>query len=654
MAAISSNEGGGELWFSCNDINDCLLTEFQIGEESIQGTVNSATPVTPESILIELPMSPEQSEIALIPDIIDELQIDLRYQDDVIGISRPDLQVTIIIAQSTTVIEFEGDSNPTDGISSLYYVEDEPLENGGDRLLWPEESIRVLLQFEVERPGTWQLNLRGASYMFLDIIWSEDVEARNIDEPSSDGDPRATDLETNHYGALVEDERDCWRFDVSDHEVLRITFVWEIVPSEIEQSHGQPDLILPDRRLAPSPDLETEVTNGESRITWQWRALPAGEYDMCIGGRLNAFQPYQWAGIIAFEGIGPTSPEEFGYSSYEWEGLGMKADKNGAEELGAASGMMALILSFAFLVGLIIEFRKDTTSKPIRYGLFVPGLLILLLGGVISPLWAIGGELQSSDEMSLEELIEVRLDQLWHASHPGTPASSRALHVGATFGMLDGEDLSVRLVADAAWPLDDGRWQLHIPQIYELDLESLIFAKVAEKGARSSGDNSLDSHSRSFILLSARTLILDLLMLEALLVVDELPDSNVIHLDAEMVKSSSSGTIQDPTWGTRPADISEGRWKLMQENLYPYLISISLLDGDRDDLDFRIKFNNDIDHNLLYSTTAVQPNTPLLESQHLWIIAGISLAAIGIFAENRRRNNAKQILNQMVSENMWN
>jgi hypothetical protein len=92
----------------------------------------------------------------------------------------------------------------------------------------------------------------------------------------------------------------------------------------------------------------------------------------------------------------------------------------------------------------------------------------------------------------------------------------------------------------------------------------------------------------------------------------------------------------------------------MQENLYPYLISITLLDGDIDDLEFRIQFNNDVDHNLLYSTSAVQPNMPLLESQHLWIIAGISLAAIGIFAENRRRNKAKLILNQIVSENMWN
>ena len=64
-------------------------------------------------------MAPKQTEIALIPQEIDELQIDLRYQDDLVGVSRPDLEVTIIIAQSTTVIEFEGDSNPADGMQGV-------------------------------------------------------------------------------------------------------------------------------------------------------------------------------------------------------------------------------------------------------------------------------------------------------------------------------------------------------------------------------------------------------------------------------------------------------------------------------------------------------------------------------------------------------
>ena len=315
---------------------------------------------------------------------------------------------------------------------------------------------------------------------------------------------------------------------------------------------------------------------------------------------------------------------------------------------------MVLILSLAVLVGLFIEVREDTTSKAIRFGIFVPGVLVLILGGIISPLWAISGEVQSSDEDSLDDLIDKRLDQLWHASHPSTPASSRSLHVGATFGMLDGETLSVRLESDAAWPLDDGRWQLHIPALYELDFEAIIFAKVAEKGTNRPVDDMLDSHSRTFILLAARTLMLDILMLEALLVVDEVPDSNVIHFKTEMKQSGSLGLIQDPTWGTRPIDIPEGRWRLMQDNLYPNLISITMLDGAKDDLEFRVQINNVMDHNLMYSTDSVQPSEPLLESQYLWVIAGVFLVVIGIGIENRRRNKAKQILKQLVAENMWN
>ena len=652
-AAIDSQDGGGELWFSCNDINDCSLTEFHTGEESISGSVNSATPFSPSTVFIELPMTPSQTEIALIPEEIEELQIDLRYQDDLVGLSRPDLEVTVIIAESTTVIEFQGDSNPADGIQGVYKVNDEPLELAGDRLLWPGEEIRILLQFEVERPGTWQLNLRGASYMFLDIIWSEDVNSRDVDEPSSYASPRQTELDTVHYGALVEDDWDCWSFDVENHEILTITIEWEEVPSEIEQNHGRPDLILPDNRLAPAPELETEVSNGVTKSTWVWRALPVGEYDFCIGGKLNSFQPYKWVGLIAFESLGPTSPDGFDYSSWKWQGYGMKADQYGSVDLDGTSGIMVLVLSFALLLGLVIELRTETTSKAVRFGIFIPGVLVLFLGGIVSPMWAIAGEMPSSDEMTLDDLIESRLDQIWHASHPNAPASSRALHVGSTFGMLDGETLSLRLVADSAWPLDDGRWQLHIPEFYELDFESKIFAKVAEKSDTSPVDDLLDSHSRSFILLASRTLLLDILMLEALLVVDDLPSSNIILFQTEMVESSKLGTIQEPAWGTRPIDVPEGRWRLMQENLYPNMMSIILLDGIKDDLEFKIKIDTEINHNLMYASNSVKPSEPLLESQYVWVIVGVALVMLGIGIENKRRTNAKNILSQFALENKW-
>ena len=92
----------------------------------------------------------------------------------------------------------------------------------------------------------------------------------------------------------------------------------------------------------------------------------------------------------------------------------------------------------------------------------------------------------------------------------------------------------------------------------------------------------------------------------------------------------------------------------MQDNLYPSLISITMLDGVKDDLDFRVQFSTDIDHGLLYSTDSVNPSAPLLESQYIWVIGGITLSIIGIGLENKRRRNAKQMLEQMTSGTIWN
>ena len=92
----------------------------------------------------------------------------------------------------------------------------------------------------------------------------------------------------------------------------------------------------------------------------------------------------------------------------------------------------------------------------------------------------------------------------------------------------------------------------------------------------------------------------------------------------------------------------------MQENLYPNLISITMLDGIKDDLEFRVQIDTEIDHNLMYSTESVQPASPLLESQYMWVIAGIVLVVLGISIENRRRSKAKQILQQFAADNKWN
>ena len=73
----------------------------------------------------------------------------------------------------------------------------------------------------------------------------------------------------------------------------------------------------------------------------------------------------------------------------------------------------------------------------------------------------------------------------------------------------------------------------------------------------------------------------------------------------------------------------------------------------KDDLEFRIKIDNKINHNLMYSSNSVKPSEPLLESQYVWVIAGIALILLGIGIENKRRTNAKNILSQFALENKW-
>ena len=79
----------------------------------------------------------------------------------------------------------------------------------------------------------------------------------------------------------------------------------------------------------------------------EW-ALPVGEYDFCMGGKIERFNPYKWAGLLAFESLGPTSPEEFDYSSWEWQGYGMKADEYGAKDLDSTSGVMILYFQLQY------------------------------------------------------------------------------------------------------------------------------------------------------------------------------------------------------------------------------------------------------------------------------------------------------------------
>ena len=87
-ASLTDSENGGILYFSCDSDEDCQLTPTPIGEEVISGSVQ-ANPLMTESVAIEFEMSPGQNELAVLPEVIDELFIDLRVQGDAVGIYTP-------------------------------------------------------------------------------------------------------------------------------------------------------------------------------------------------------------------------------------------------------------------------------------------------------------------------------------------------------------------------------------------------------------------------------------------------------------------------------------------------------------------------------------------------------------------------------------
>jgi len=641
QANLNQSTDGGELFLSCVQDNECFLTPVASGEDIISNTV-FASPAQPDTVTLEFEMDPQQKELALLPSTLTSLIIDLRFTGEFSGANKPELELSLIVASTVTTWNFEAEVIPSASTSSPYTLEDEPLNLNGERLLWPGQTVRLRMTFVLDRPGTWELHLRGASSLNLEIPWSEDVDARNTDEPSSDLEPQSTDFETIHYGALLENDRDCWTFTIEQHELLNIYLEWESVPIEIQQSHGLPDLIQPSGRLSPAPDVVVKENDESTRTTYRWRALPLGEYIFCIGGTAGKFQPYLWTGQLAFEGMGPLSPNDFDGKAFYPSGTALLGDENEAVSL-TQSGFGILFISFLALIGFGVDSFRNSTSRLLRFSVFTPGVIFLLIGGVFHPMWVLGEEVQTESEIQLDELIEMRLQQLWDVSYPGVPEQVLITHTGATWGMLDGDNLQLRLLVKEAQPLPDGRWQLIVPELQELRLDQAIFSQVARGGVQTTDEGMLEQQTVRFILLAGRSLLLDLLMLEAMMVVDEPPKSSVFHVDFDMVDAPATGSINVPAWATRPASVSANDWVLLQGALFPEQISVSLCDCDLDQLDIRFIQSTGFDVGDIPQQINIENASGLIGFSMPVALLGLFLCTFASRTEYQRRQKAKAL-----------
>ena len=649
QASLTDDANGGKLFLSCVSDDECLLTPVPTGEEIISGSVQ-ANPVSTETVAIEFDMFPEQTELALLPDAMDELVIDLRVQGDVLGLYRPEMDVRVIIGSSVTNLESDGETTPATS-TEPYRWTDEPLNLDDGRLLWPEETVRIRVTFTLDRPSTWEFHLRESSFIELDIGWSDNIAAKDVDEPTSALQPKPTGLDEIHRGALVDVEDDCWSFNVQEHEILRILIQWESVPLELQQSNGVHRLRTSNGMQVATPEVVTQSEDDEILTTYRWRALDPGDYVFCLKGQIDRYQPYVWSGLYAVESSGPTDSSEFtGKVVYEANFFDFSTDEEVDLEPHSSLILLPSIIALLFFA---MDTRRKSTSNMTRFGLFLPICLTLLMSGVVSPLWAMADEVQYDEEWTLDGLLEERVQQLWDVSSPATPQATMLEHVGATWGIRDGEQLRLWLEIDEAYERQDGKWQLIVSDFNEIRLDRLIFNQIYEARQGTIADG-LDEHIVQFSIIATRALLLDIMILEALLVVDEEPTSSIHHIDTLMVDTSSFGSFTSPTWATRPVDIEDSKWKRLQSSIFPDRITISLCDCALDLLDLQVSHSAQFNENDSPEFDALQQANGIIPYSAIVAITCILLGTIIIQRESRRRNAAKKLAESFVGkESIW-
>lgn len=637
-AGLTKEEG--DLFLSCLQDNDCVLSPTPVGEEQISDQT-FANIVQPETVVFEFIMSPSQDHIALLPEFLDVLEIDFKHQTESGSLFRPAMDVRLILGENVNEWSFEASTLP-EMAASPYLLEDEPLDTSAGRVLWEEASVRLLITVTLDRPGTWSLNMRGASFLQLDVQWSMDAAQVNMDEPSSRTQPVATSFEDVHRGALVGADHDCWAFEIESHEVLRLLVDWEVVPIEIEQPHPIPDLITAAGRLSPTPEVVVDDDGESLRITYRWRALSTGDYTLCMHGSPEKIQPYAWTGVFGYEGTGPTDPTEFTAASYYPQGTGLVGNLDDSVDLDD-QGVGLLLVSILMLGAFMIVAFRPTTAYGVRFGLFVPGVLLLVVGGVLNPAVVMYNQVQHPEEITVDELIDMRLKQLWDVSAEGVPEQTLATHTGATWGMLDGERLQLKLDIDQAIPLDDGRWQLVVPELDSFRLDQAIFGQVAQGQTYTTQEGMLEAQTVRFILLASRSLVLDLMMLEAMLVVDDAPSSSVFHIDAEMIAAPASGSLASPAWATRPSTVDANDWVRLQSALFPERITISLCDCDLDLLDVNFIPSTGFDGRDIPPSWGIQSADGFVPYGGGLMMVGVTLGLLATWVEVQRKSKAEAL-----------
>jgi len=645
-AELGMEDYQNTLFLACDADDECDLNNAAAGEETITGDASQASPLTPKTIILTFKMEPSQTQMALLPDIMRELVVDLRVREDALGWNQPDLDVYLRLGANEQEWSLSG-SGVSPNLPAPYRIEDEPLDLSAGRMLRPNDMIELRITFVLDRPANWELQLRGASSFTIPIEWSVNPATANVDEPSSDSQPRyLVDVETSSSGALVDGDRDCWEFNLPKHEIFSITITWYNVPIEVEQPHDPPEIIGENNRRAEKPEVRTTFDGDKLVMAMQYRGLAEGDYSACWGGLPGHFQEYKWYGRFAHEGMGPTDPSHFTGDAIFKTGTATMGDDSKAvelEEVRASSLFIGLILIVLILGSMLMM----PTSKSRGAALSI-ALVLILIGGVVNPIITLGEEARESGEIEVEELLERHMEAIWQVSSPSVDGQTKVEVIGSTLGVRAGEEINLIMPIDEATPLYDGRWQLHTSELENKRIDNLVFDFLAKRGISPDSDGSMPQQAVDFILHAGRAITLDMLLLEAILVVDDLPNGAAAHIKWTMVSATSTGPSASPAWNTRPNDISLADWAMFQRALYPDSMAISYCDCGLDELDFAWGPSDSFDADDMVTSTGIITANGVTEWGTQLLTAGAVIVLLVGYGEKKRRDNARELAYELA------
>ena len=626
----------------CSGNENCSLNYQQVGDSVISGEERQASPFSPITIDFSFSLQPAQQQIVLLPEMLEEMQIDLRIQEDPGGFLRPDLHVELILGPSTNTWVIDGGGQEI-GTPEPYTLQSEPLNLGNGRLLGGGDMIQLNIAFDIDQPVTWELYLAGDSWFTLPIEWSIDPNTANVDEPSSAAAPRElSGISQATEAALIGNDVDCFEFNIDDQLASFTLFVeWDSVPVEVEQDHRSPEMLDANGRPEPAPSVRTRFEGSMTINEIHWIKPEGGDTTICWTGTTDRYQTYRFLGRQSLLGIGGTTPEDF-IGESKWESGVAQAGYVEQAESPTNAGVGTMVAATTGLVVAIGGFAMSLSS-PWLPRFFLPlSVALLLSGGIISPTLAMTNAMPVEGESTLEELIDLRLDRIRIGVESGDNGSTGPLWYGGFFALAPGESLRLRFDIEKSHPLGDGRWQIHPKQMQNLDYDKIIFGYMNEHLI--SEENQV-----RFIMRAGRLLTLDLILLESLLVVDHKPFGKVAHIDWEMIRGDGYGDSTSPAWTSRPAEITTSEWTKLTRGIIPELLSVSLCECGIDSLEVSIR-PAQVTSDDLATPQGITIAEGLFPSDVLVAFVGIGVLMLAATVEWSRRKEAMNLADDMLAE----